>query len=186
MLIIDVPSALYEKPGSWNGSSKQMIRTPEIHLEMEHSLLSIRKWESKWKLAYSEHLKMTTEQFLDYCRCMTINKQKDPTVYQYLRQKDAVKIQDYLNDTMSARVIRPKRGGKRGPAVRMTAEYYYWLMIQHGIPFECEKWHFGQLLALIDCCVSNAGGEVPMSYRERQKLYASLNDQRRKMLGSKG
>lgn len=185
MLIIDIPSAVYEKPGSWNGTSKQLIRIPAIHLEMEHSLMSISKWEAKWKIAFMDTPNMTTEQFLDYCRCMTINKQKDLNVYRYLRQKDAVAIRDYMNDPMSARVIRPKKN-RSGPKVRMTSEYFYWLMIQHGIPWECEKWHFGRLLALIDCCGCNSGGGEKMSYRERQKLYSTLNDQRRKMLGTKG
>lgn len=186
MLIIDVPASVWEKAGSWNGSSKQLIRIPAIHLEMEHSLLSISKWESKWKIPFVEHPNMTTEQFVDYCRCMTINKQKDPDVYKYLRQADALKISAYINDTMSARQLRPKRNQKRGPKRTMSSEYFYWLMIQLGIPFECEKWHFGRLLALIDCCQSNSGNEAPTSYRERQKYYASLNEQRRKMLGTTG
>ena len=68
MLTIDVPETIWEKVGSWNGTSKQLIRIPPIHLEMEHSLLSISKWESKWKIPFVEHNNMTTEQFIDYCR----------------------------------------------------------------------------------------------------------------------
>lgn len=186
MLVIDVPSAIYEKPGTWNGTAKQMFRSPEIHLEMEHSLLSISKWEAKWKVPFIEQQQISTEQFLDYCRCMTINKQKDPSVYHYLRAQDAKKISAYMNDPMSARPIRRDNKKKRGPKRVMSSEYFYWCMIQLGIPFECEKWHFGRLLALIDCCQKNSGSEPPMSYRERQRFYASLNDQRRAALGTKG
>ena len=149
-------------------------------------MLSISKWESKWKIPFVETNNMTAEQFLDYCRCMTINRQKDPNVYQYLRNQDALKISEYMNDAMSARVIRKKPGNRRGSRVRMTSEYFYNAMIQLGIPFECEKWHFGRLLALIDCCQAYSGNEKPMNYRDRQKYYAELNEQRRKMFGTKG
>lgn len=187
MLVIDIPASIYEKPGTWDGHKKQLVRTAPAHLEMEHSLLSIWKWESKWKIPFSETRQMTTEQFLDYCRCMTINKQKDPDVYKYLRQKDAQKIAEYMTDNMSARVIRGNQfRKKRGPKIRMTSEYYYWLMTQYNIPFDCEKWHFNRLLALIDCCSSNNGDSAPMSYREKQQYYALLNAQRRKLSHTTG
>ena len=169
MLQIDIPQSVYELAGSWDGKSKKLITVPPIHLEMEHSLLSISKWESKWKIAFATHKEMTGEQFLDYCRCMTINRQKEPNVYQYLR-----------------RVIRQQKNSRANPHRVMSSEYFYWLMIQLGIPFECEKWHFGRLLALIDCCQANSGSEKPMSYREKQQYYMSLNEQRRKMFGTKG
>ena len=188
MLTIDIPEAVYEAPGTWDGKTrtKKLIKVPAIHLEMEHSLLSISKWEAKWKMPFVETNNMTTEQFLDYCRCMTINRQKDPNVYQYLRGKDAKKINEYMQDSMSARGVRPKRGKRSGSRIRMTNEYFYNLMIEYGIPFECEKWHFNRLMALIDCRQAFSGNEKPMSYREKQKYYAELNAQRRKALGTKG
>ena len=185
MLIIDIPSARYELPGTWDGKSKKLITIPPIHLEMEHSLLSISKWESKWKIPFVENDHMTTEQFMDYCRCMTINKQKDPNVYKFIRKVDYEKIVNYMHDSMSARRIRSQRN-QRGPKRVMTSEYFYFVMIQLGIPFECEKWHFGRLLALIDCCQNNNGGEPPMNYRDKQRFYAELNGARRKALGTKG
>lgn len=189
MLFIDIPQSVYEVHGSWNGKSKKLITVPAIHLEMEHSLLSISKWESKWKIPYVERISMTSEQFLDYCRCMTANKPKVPEAWKYLRQVDAEKIGAYISDSMSARVMSPvKKNGQNRSGPRMTSEYFYWLMIQLGIPFECEKWHFGRLLALIDCCQNEggSGSRKPMSYRERQQFYNELNNKRRKALGTKG
>ena len=188
MLPIDIPEARYEIPGSWDGHKKRLLTVPAIHLELEHSLLSISKWESKWKIPFVENQQMTVEQFRDYVRCMTMNRQKDQSVYQYLRQADANKIAAYIHDPMTARRLTTmKNNQNRGPSrVQMTSEYFYFLMIQHGIPFECEKWHFERLLALIDCCSANSGGEKPMSYREKQQFYSSLNEQRRKMLNTKG
>ncbi len=186
MLPIDLPAMRYEVPGSWDGKSKKLISVPAVHLELEHSLMSISKWESRWKIPFMEQSALQPEQFIDYCRCMTINKQRDPNVYQFLRESDARKIIEYMHDPMSARKMREIRNSKRGSRRIMTSEYFYYLMIQYGIPFECEKWHFGRLIALIDCCSANNSGEPTMSYRDRQRFYASLNDQRRKALGTKG
>ena len=188
MLPIDIPAARYEIPGSWDGHSKKLLTVPAIHLELEHSLMSISKWESKWKISFIENQNMTVPQFRDYVRCMTMNRQKDPNVYQYLRQSDARRITEYIHDPMSARRLTTMRTkSKGGPSrVQMTSEYFYHLMIQYGIPFDCDKWHFERLLALIDCCSANNGGEKPMSYREKQQFYASLNAQRRQALNSKG
>lgn len=189
MLQIDIPASLYELPGSWDGKSKQLIRVPAIHLELEHSLLSISRWESEWEipfLAQIEQKSMTMEMFRDYCRFMTVNKQKDPGVYRFLRQKDIDRITDYLSKPMSAHTLRQNRREQRKKTAPMTCEDFYWLMIRYGIPFECEKWPFRRLLALIDKCESKSGNEPPMSYSEKQQLYARLNMERRAALHSKG
>ena len=190
MLSIDIPPATYEKPGSWDGTRKVLIRVPAIHLELEHSLISISKWESKWKIPFLESAQMTSEQFLDYCRCMTTNRLrdlKDYDVYSYIRNQDAQKIFNYMHDPMTARKLKNVQS-RRGPApAQMTSEYFYFLMIQYGIPFDvCEKWHFGRLIALIDCCQSNNSEGKTMNHREKQQYYATLNAQRRALLGSKG
>lgn len=188
MIAIDIPAMTYEDPGSWNGHSKRLIKVPAIHLELEHSLKSIENWEMKWNIPFYENQQMTVEQFQDYCRCMTLNKQKDPNVYKYLRTCDVNKIVSYMHSPMTARRLTKVRGsGGRAPRVQMTSEYYYYLMIQYGIPFDCAKWPFGHLIALIDCCQSNSGGgETFRSYREKQKYYDELNNLRRAKLGTKG
>lgn len=186
-LTIDIPPQMYEAPGTWDGEKrvKKLIKVPAIHLVMEHSLLSISKWESEWQIPFAETNKMTPQQFLSYCRCMTINQQKDPDVYQFLRNQDVKRISDYMNNPMSARKKRNNKGGGRN-RIMMTSEYFYAVMVQHGIPFECEKWHFKRLIALIDCCQAMNNEGPKMSYRERQKYYSELNAKRRKALGTKG
>ena len=186
-LTIDIPSQIYEAPGTWDGEKrvKKLIRVPAIHLVLEHSLLSISKWESEWQIPFVETKRMTAKQFLSYCKCMTINQQKDPNVYQFLRNQDVVKIKDYLDNPMTARIKRKSKGGGRS-RIMMTSEYFYAVMVQYGIPFDCDKWHFNRLIALIECCQAMNGEGPKMNYRERQKYYAELNAQRRKALGTKG
>ena len=195
MLIIDIPSTLYEVPKSWNGTSKKLIRIPPIHLEMEHSLISIAKWEGIWGVPFMEQEDMTAEQFLSYCQCMTINKQKDPNVYNFLRKDDAERITRYMNQPMSAwKIVKPKpdKKGKRKRKERpLCAEFFYWLMFQYNIPIECEKWHFQRLIAQINFCQDAASedAEEPApkrNFNDQMRHYVELNMKRCKELGTKG
>jgi len=194
MLTIDIPSMTYEVPKSWNGTSKKLIKVPPIHLEMEHSLISIAKWEGIWGVPFMEQDDMTTEQFLSYCQCMTINRQKDPDVYNFLRKEDAVRIIKYMNQPMSAWKIKPKANKKakaRRPEREMCAEFFYWLMFQYGIPMECEKWHLQRLIALLDF-IQDSNGDNPsqtapkMNFNDRMRHYMELNMKRCKELGTRG
>lgn len=185
MLPIDIPEMIYEKPGTWNGTSKKLIRIPAIHLELEHSLRSIAKWESKWHVSFLDRPGMTPEEFQDYCRCMIINKVKVPNAHLYIPKKEIRRITDYMTDPMSARVVR-ERPGKKGAMRITTCEYFYFLMARYHIPYECENWHFNRLMALIDCCIVNNGDVPEMSYGEKMQYYRDLNEKRRREWGTTG
>lgn len=119
---------------------------PQI-LKLEHSLLSVSKWESKWHKALLEDEK-TNEETLDYIRCMTIN-QVDPMVYFFLSEDNIKEIQDYVNNPMTASTITDRSPGGK-PRRRITSELIYYWMVALQIPFECEKWHLNRLLTLIN------------------------------------
>lgn len=169
----------------FNEQTGEFLTIGPYYLELEHSLKSISKWEAKTHKSFFEGNGMSPEDFREYVRCMTLNRVTDPTVYQFLRPIDFKEIGEYMTDTMSAKTFRPKK--KKGPHVVMTSETIYSLMIAYGIPFECDKWHFNRLSSLIKTCEQNGMGEGGgMSYSERQRYYNELNDQRRKMLHTKG
>ena len=155
-------------------------------MQIEHSLRSIAAWESKMHKSYFTNDKMSVPDLIEYIRCMTVKPPKDPTVYNRLSKEDIMAVLTYMNDPMTAKTFynRKKRKGPESMNT-MTVENIYFLMIEYGIPFSCENWHFGRLMALIKTCENNNGGER-MSHRERQQWWNELNDQRRKRLGSKG
>lgn len=179
MLTIIVPeSELYDE------RNNEFIQVKEQTIVLEHSLVSIAKWESKWKKSYISSTDKTLEEILDYIKCMTITKNVNPIIYKSLN-KDALKaIKDYMDDPMTATFFSeiPSKGGKSV----ITAEVVYYWMISLGIPFECQKWHFNRLMALIKVCDLKQNPGKKMSRREILTRNQALNEERKRKYNTKG
>lgn len=155
-------------------------------LLLEHSLISISKWESKWKIPFISDKDKTREQSLDYIRCMCTNPPDDPTVFKSLTSKEIETVDAYINDSMTATTIS-RRGPKRPSREIITAELVYFWMIQYGIPFDpCEKWHFNRLMMLIEVSAVKGGQQQKMGRKEQMAQQRMLNASRRAKLNSKG
>lgn len=173
--------------GEWFDERKQEFITikDDITLNLEHSLVSVSKWESKWKKPYLSLDKKTKEEEIDYIRCMTLTQNVDPNIYYLLTPIDLYGISKYINDPMTATTFRQeeRKGGKE----IITAEIIYYWMTCYNIPFECQKWHLGRLIALIRVCAAKSGGDgKKMSQREIMSRNKALNKARRAKLHSKG
>ena len=155
-------------------------------LQLEHSLISLSKWESKWKEPFmSSKTSITVEKLIDYIRCMTIGGNIDPDAYNYISAEELQKIQDYISDSHTATTIS-NRHNKQGRNETITSELIYYWMIECQIPHEFEKWHLNRLLTLIKICSIKQGPEQKMS---RQSIYAqnrALNNARRARMHSRG
>jgi hypothetical protein len=153
-------------------------------IQMEHSLYSLAKWESKWKKSYLSAETHSAEEYADYFRCMTITKNVDPAVYNaILHNPGLVKtVMDYINDPATAARFSNYRGNQQGARREfITAESYYWQMVDLGIPFEpCEKWHLGRLAALIRFIHIKDGGSGKMNKKELAAFNTALNSSRHK------
>ena len=155
-------------------------------LRLEHSLLSVSKWEARWKKAFinPRESDKTTEEVMDYVRCMTTNKEVDPLVYRSLTNTDYDKIRKYIEDPMTATEIRsfnPHRSSK----IITSEEIYHW-MISFNVPFECEKWHLNRLFALLEICAIKSQGGKKMSQQEVMRQNMELNERRIKAMGIEG
>ena len=192
MILIDHPAEDIPEVELFDNRTQEFITIPAahheaFHLQLEHSLMSIAKWEGRWHSSFFASEQMTPEQFIDYIRCMTINTQKNPQVYEWLKPEDIQRISAYMLDPMSAHEIVSKGKKKKGKWQKPdTAETYYHAMFQLNIPMDCEKWHFNRLAALIDLCGNEGGGGKAMSQRETMELYKSINERNRKKFHSKG
>lgn len=169
----------------FDDSTEEFINIPSCELVLEHSLISVAKWESKWKKSFLNTTNLTNEELTDYVRCMTIGKEADDMTYKYLSPRTMQKIQAYIDDPMTATTFTDKKTYTHKKEV-ITAELVYYWMIETGIPFECEKWHLNRLLALIKVCNIKGTSGKKMSKRDIMKQNAELNAARRKALGSKG
>lgn len=180
MLEITLPA--YE---GWDEKQQEFVSLKEQTLKLEHSLVSLSKWESKYHKAFVSKEPKTFEETLDYIKFMTLTQNVSSEVYNRLDSKHLAKINEYIADPMTATVISEIPNGKVNREV-MTAEVIYYYMIALNIPVEFQKWHLNRLLTLIKVCnIKNS----PPKKRSSQSIinqYAALNAARRKQFNSKG
>lgn len=154
----------------------------EQKLVLEHSLVSVSKWESKWHKPFFDRKEKTTEETLDYIRCMSINP-VNPVVLKCINARLIAQINAYIEDPMTATTIKSQQSINREV---ITAEIIYYWMVALNIPFECQKWHLNRLLTLINVCSIKNKPPKKMNPREVMSRNASLNAARRKALHTRG
>ena len=179
MLPITIPSFEY-----YDEKNGKIVTVKERELQLEHSLVSISKWESKWKKSFLSTQRMTRDETIDYIRCMTLTQNVDPKVYLGINAKVMKKVHEYINDSMTATTFR-KKPQKSGSSVITSEVIYYW-MVELGIPMECQKWHLNRLLTLIRVCDEKGQPGKKMSKRDVMSQYRSLNAARRAKYGTRG
>lgn len=183
MLEIVIPGGeLYDSENNY------FIRASAATIQLEHSLVSISKWESRWEKSFfgdgkTEH-SMTAGEFRDYVRCMTLTESVDPEAYLFITEANQQAIVEYMKRPMTATTF----GNTKKDFSRkiLTSEEIYWQMIALGIPFECQYWHINRLMTLIRICSikQNKPEKVPMKETIAQRN--ALNKLRQAQFNSKG
>jgi hypothetical protein len=180
MLNITIP-----KQELYDEENNEFINLPEKTICLEHSLVSVSKWESKWKKPFLSKEPKTVEETIDYIKCMTITQNVDDKSYNYLSKKNIEDINKYIDDSMTATTFYDTRKNT-GRQENITSELIYFWMISLNIPMECQKWHLNRLLTLIKICnIKNDSGKK-MSRSEINSRNAALNAARRKKLNTRG
>lgn len=180
MLRITVPAAEF-----FDEIHEEFIYGKEQTLQLEHSLVSLSKWESKWNKAFLGKQEKTDEEILDYVRCMTLTQNVDPEVYTRLSDENYREINAYIEAPMTATCFSEDKQSKGNREVVTSELIYYW-MISYNIPVEFQKWHLNRLLTLIRVCNIKNSPPKKRSKRELMRRNAALNAARRSRLGSRG
>jgi hypothetical protein len=180
MLRITIPAV-----EQWDEAKQEFIYTKEQTLSLEHSLVSISKWESKWCKPFLTNQEKTFEETLDYIKCMTLTQNVDPEVYNYLTNENIKEINEYIGAPMTATYFSDEKTSKTSRE-QVTAELIYYWMIAFNIPFECQKWHLNRLLTLIKVCNIKNQPPKKRSKKDIMSRNAALNAARRKQLNTKG
>lgn len=167
----------------FDSQKSEFIPIKEQTLVLEHSLVSVAKWESKWKKPFLSTQK-NYEETIDYIKCMTITKNVNPFIYRNIPQSVMNRINSYIDDSMTATTFNNREQSHKKEII--TSEIIYYWMVSFNIPFECQKWHLNRLLALINVCSIKSAGEKKMSTREIYKQNRELNELRKKQLHTKG
>lgn len=171
----------------YDSENNRFIDIPRTTLILEHSLLSISKWESKWHKAWLTSEKKTGEEAIDYIRCMTVNQNVNPLVYLALTKANQKAIEAYINDPMTATTISNQKNNKKNSREIITSELIYYWMCELGIPFQpCEKWHINRLLMLIEVASIKKQPDKKMSKAATMRQNHSLNAARRAKHHTKG
>lgn len=171
----------------WDEEKEEfVILAKEQKLALEHSLVSLSKWEMKWHKPFLTKESKTIEETLDYIRCMTLTQNVNPEVYNRIQNEHIDQVNKYIEDSMTATWFREDEKGTRNKEIITSEVIYYW-MIALNIPVNFEKWHLNRLLTLIRVCNENnkpkkqkTGGREFLSRRR------ALNNARKKKLNTKG
>ena len=178
---------------TWDETTEEFIPAVEpVEVHLEHSLVSLARWESKWKKPYLSS-ELSREETIDYIRCMCIDD-IDPEIFNHISDSNIKQVADYIADPMTAtwftddKTKTPsgphKNGRMKGEII--TAEIVYYWMISAQIPVEFENWHLNRLLTLVRVIGEKNNPPKKMSKSDLTRKYAQLNAQRRAALHTKG
>lgn len=180
MLEITIP-----KQRLFNEKTSEFIYVKEQTLLLEHSLVSLSKWERKWHKPFISSDK-TREEIMDYIKMMTITKNVDPQVYETMTEDVISQIKNYIDDPMTATTFGEHSNNGSVNNEIITAEIIYYWMIALQIPVEFEKWHINSLITLIRVCEIKNSPPKKRSSREIASRTAALNAARRQKYAKKG
>lgn len=169
----------------WDSSKEEFVYFEGISLRLEHSLISVSKWEAKYKRSFIADGPNTANEIIDYVKFMSLDKIKDERSLSLLTENDFEKILAYINDSMTATKITNNAPSKKG-GHKLTSEEIYYYMTALNIPFSCEKWHLNRLLTLIDIASLKNAPPKKMGKGDILRQNAALNAARRAKAHSHG
>ena len=162
-------------------------------LTLEHSLVSISKWEAKYHKPFipaNENEQKTLEELKYYVKCMTLTQNVNPNVYDALTNENYKQITEYIADKHTATFFSDeKQEGGGPPSFRkkiVTSELIYYWMIALEIDIKCEKWHLNRLLTLIKICQKKNEAQASKNNKKKgfdrnlAQKYAAINAARQR------
>ena len=173
----------------WDEDLQEFVTYKTQSINLEHSLVSLSKWEAKWNKPFLTKDPKTFEESIDYFKCMTITPNVDPDIWKRVTNEQIKQINDYIDAPMTATWFNEKEGmpkGGRRSNEQVTSEIIYYWMIALQIPFECQKWHLNRLLTLVRVCNIKNKPPKKMSKSEIMSKNKALNAARRASLGTPG
>ena len=172
----------------WDDSLQEFVYYKAQSVNLEHSLVSLAKWESKWNKPFLSKEPKTYEESIDYFKCMTVTPNVDPNIWKRITIDQINEINAYIDAPMTATWFNDKNEktyGRKSSEVITSEIIYYW-MIALQIPFECQKWHLNRLLTLVRVCNIKNTPPKKMSKADIMSKNRALNAARRSSMGSKG
>ena len=180
MLTIKIPDTEY-----YNDETSQFVSVKERTIDLEHSLVSLSKWEAKWCKPFLSKDQKTNEEVRDYIRCMIIDRNVPDNILYALSKQQEKQIVEYIDEKMTATTFSDISSSSKSHEVITSEIIYYW-MISLNIPFECQKWHLNRLLTLIRVCSIKNAPPKKMGRNSVLSRNAQINAARKKQLNTRG
>lgn len=168
----------------FNEETNEFVILDGFEMEMEHSLVSLSKWESFYKKPFLGKESKTTEESLFYAQCMTLTPNLPPEIFQKFTDAEIEKINVYIKDPHSATTFGARNS--RPSSETITSELIYYWMVAYNIPPEYQHWHLNRLLTLIRICNIKNRPAKKMTKSELAARNRELNAQRRAQYGTRG
>ena len=169
---------------SYDEDKQEFVIVDGVELELEHSLVSLSKWETKYEKPFLSEDVKTEEEMLWYIKAMTLNTKIPPAVFSKLSPENIKAIDEYINAKMTATTLPEEKKSYSREVI--TSELVYYWMIAFHVPFECQHWHLNRLLTLIKVCNLKEAPEKKLSPAEIAARNRSLNADRKAKLGTSG
>jgi hypothetical protein len=182
MLTIVVPGV-----EAFDEAQEKFVTVGDFTLELEHSLVSLSKWESEFEKPFlDEKHEKSSEEILGYIKAMTMTPNVPGELWSKLSSENVDSIHKYIDAKMTATTVYELQEAPKTKKEIVTSEVIYYWMVVFNIPFECQYWHLNRLFTLIRVCSAKAEKPKKMSPAEIARRNRELNVQRRKKLGTRG
>lgn len=162
---------------------------PDTTLVLEHSLISISKWEAIWlKPWFDEKSDKTNDQLYSYIQCMTIKGNASDEIIERITAQEYRRVMQYIDNPMTASTVKRKKKNNSSNQF-LTSELIYAWMVEYRIPWESQKWHINRLLMLINILDELNASQDPKNKRSEAELiqdYAKINERNKKLFNTKG
>ena len=169
----------------YNEETETFETVGDIVLELEHSLVSLSKWESKYQKPFLSTIDKTPEELIDYVRFMILNESEVAGKELKLSSSNLDSIQEYIDSPESATTFG-QMPETRGRGETITSELIYFWLVNYTIPFEVEKWHLNRLFSLVRVCNVKNTKPTKMSAKAIADRNRQINEARKRELGTSG
>lgn len=168
---------------SFNDKTEEFV-TETFALDLEHSLVSLSKWESLYEKPFLSSNDKTNEEIYGYIKAMTLTADVPEEIYSKLSDQNLEEVNSYINAKMTATWFADNKSRPTGETI--TSELIYYWIISLNIPIEAQYWHLNRLFTLIKVFNEKNSPKKKMSRQEILQRNRELNRQRRAQYNTKG
>jgi len=171
---------------AFDESTQKFVTVGDVALELEHSLVSLSKWESEFEKPFLDKSEKTSDEVVGYIRAMTLTPNAPADVWKKLTDENFAEINTYIDAKMTGTTVYDLNEPPKTKQETVTAELIYYWMVVYNIPWEAQHWHLNKLFTLIRVCSVKAEKPKKMSRSERNAQMRKLNAERKAKYKTRG